>query len=385
MIRDMGRPKKYKHPDFMTFDRDSGKYVVRNPITKKKRTFSGEAEAVKAAELLKEWVETERQAQALDKGRPSISALVNRWMLDKLQFMPWDHRTKANHLYKMERIKRELGHRPVARTDSMFLEEWLESFCRTADQFNKWRFSLVMLWKLAVAKHLAEANEPEKIEQRSTSKKLEMNQKVRQQLDLDGYRAIHKIAQPWLKIAMEQSLVTLQARQEVCNMRLDHYRDGWLFVIRDKTSGDSDMAFIKIAMTAQLEDILARSKDGLHSPYLIHRRPDMRKRRQINAKPHWTYVNPDYLSKGFGKARDKAAVYAHLKPAERPTFHEIRGLGARLYRAQGVAESAIQALMTHAHQRTTQIYLERGTAALTDEDYHAVSAPLNLATIGVKP
>ncbi len=101
-------------------------------------------------------------------------------------------RTRANHLFKMARIKRELGHCSVARTDSMFLEEWLASFCKTADQFNKWRYSLVMLWKLAVAKHLAAANEPEKIEQRSTSKKLAMNQKVRHQLNLDGYKAIHK-------------------------------------------------------------------------------------------------------------------------------------------------------------------------------------------------
>jgi integrase len=57
---------------------------------------------------------------------------------------------------------------------------------------------------------------------------------------------------------------------------------------------------------------------------------------------------------------------------------DTRGLGARIYRAQGTPEGAIQALMTHAHRRTTQIYLDRGAAALTDDDYQAVVAPLTL-------
>ena len=70
-----------------------------------------------------------------------------------------------------------------------------------------------------------------------------------------------------------------------------------------------------------------------------------------------------------------------MPAAQRPTFHEIRGLGARLYRASGVAEDAIQALMTHSNRRTTQIYLERGVAALTDEDYHPVTATLSARNI----
>jgi hypothetical protein len=34
--------------------------------------------------------------------------------------------------------------------------------------------------------------------------------------------------------------------------------------------------------------------------------------------------------------------------------------------------------MTHPHRRATQIYLDRGRAALTDDDYQEVSAPLTL-------
>src|SRR5690606_17344527 len=163
-------------------------------------------------------------------------------------------------------------------------------------------------------------------------------------------------------------------------MQHQHYRRGYLFVIRDKVSGDSDMAFIKIKVTDEIEDIRRRSlADGIVSPFLVHRAPERRRREWTAGKPHWTYVNPEYLSKAFAEARDKVERYAELPPRERPTFHEIRGLGARLYRKLGVPEAAIQALMTHANKRTTAIYLDRGAEALSDDDYITVSATLRLA------
>ena len=119
--------------------------------------------------------------------------------------------------------------------------------------------------------------------------------------------------------------------------------------------------------------------DGVLSTFLVHRAPDRCRRNWTEGKPHWTYVHPEYLSKAFAEARGASGLYANMETAKRPTFHEIRGLGARIYRAQGTPEAAIQALMTHAHRRTTQIYLDRGAAALTDDDYQTVSAPLTLA------
>jgi enterobacteria phage integrase len=271
---------------------------------------------------------------------------------------------------------RHAGHRP----DRLHVPAGLAGvLCTSADAFNKWRYALVLLWRYGLSRNLAKSNDPEKIEQRSTSKKLEANLKTRQQLDTQGFWTIHEQAPAWLQLAMEQSLVTLQARLEVCNMRHTDYRDGHLFVIRDKVSGDSDMAFIKIAVTPQLDELRRRSlRTGIASPFLIHRAPDRRRREWIDGKPHWTYVVPDYLSKAFADARDAVERFKEMAPGVRPTFHEIRGLGARLYRSQGMHEDAIQALMTHAHQRTTQIYLDRGKEALTDADYHAVAAPMVL-------
>jgi hypothetical protein len=223
---DVGRPKKNDFPPNMTTDGGRGGYYVRNPITGKRKRFADEALARKAAEQLAIWLEGERRMKALDDGRPTVAALVDWWKKDRMQFMPWDEGTRAAVLHKMARSKRELGDRILTRTDCLFLEEWLASFCKTADQFNKWRYALVLLWKFAVSRKLVSACEPQKIEQRSTSKKLAMNQKVRLPLDLAGFNAIHEKAPAWLQIAMEQSLVTLQARAEICNMRHTDYRDG---------------------------------------------------------------------------------------------------------------------------------------------------------------
>lgn len=396
---DMGRPKKYKFPDHMTFDVSANRYVVRNPATGKKKKFASEAKARQAAEAVAALLEVERQRNARDEGRPTIALLVRKWIDDRLPFQPWSEGTRRNYVAKMNRISRELGSRVIEHTDCMLLEEWISRAAvrpggaTTADTFNDWRYVLNLLWKFAVSRNLAASNEAAKIEERSTSKKIEANRKVRQPLDLAGFRAIHDKAPTWLQLAMEQSLVTLQARNEICNMQHAHYRDGFLYVIRDKVSGDSDMAFIKIKVTEQLEELRKRSV-RMYSPsddpqvvsferppFLVFRKPDRRRREWTDGKPHWTYVNPDYLSKAFAEARDQVERFAAMPERQRPTFHEIRGLGARTYEEQGMDKAAIQALMTHAHKRTTQIYLERGAKALTDDDYHSVVAPLMLRDV----
>lgn len=377
----VGRPKSNDYPDYMSPDGDRGGFVVRNPITGKKKRFAPaeEDKARATAKMLKKWVDKERQAQALDAGKALIGGVVERFRTNRMQFMPWDKGTRYAIECKLNRIQRELGKRPIERTDCIFLEDWLTVFCKTADQWNKWRYVFVLVYAYAVSRKDITTNEGEKLLERSTSKKLEANQKIRQPLDIQGFLAIYEKAPSFLEIAMDQSLVTLLARTEICNVQQAHYRDGWLYVIRDKTSAQSDMAFIKIAITQQIEEIRRRSYlDALASPYLIHRKPANDRREWIENKPHWSFVNPPYLTKAFAAARQAAGIYEHLDPLERPSFHEIRGLGSRIMLANGIDAKVIQFLMTHSDPKTTEIYLEGGAAALKDSDYIPVSAPLSL-------
>jgi integrase len=378
----MGRPKKNEYPPYMTVDGDRGGFVVRNPINGKKKRFAAglKAEAVDLATRLAAFIAQRRARLLLESGLPTLAALIERWTLERLPLMPWDVSTRATAEMRLKRIKREKGDELVIDIDCVAIETWIGAITVRADPFNKWRQIWVWLYKFAVSQKIAKTNEAEKVERRSVSKKIKSNQKTRQRLDVAGFNDIYAQAEPWLQIAMEGSLLTLQSRKEVCNFKHADFRDGFLFVIRDKVAADSHMAFIKIRLTPELEALRGRALklDSIASPYLIHRKPERRQRRWMEGKPHWTYVNERYLTRAFKAARDKVARFAALPERERPTYHEIRGLGSRLYLEHGRSKRDIQELMTHSSQQTTEIYLERGPQALTDEDFHAVSAPFTL-------
>jgi len=377
----VGRPKNNNYPPFMFSDGGRGGFMVRNPITGKRKRFSAAQEALarQTAQRLAEWVQTIRQKNALDAGRPLVEQLVDRWEKERLAFMPWDESTRQTARWRLARIRREIGQQTLVDADCLSLGAWLTKTALRAQPFNKWRDVLILLWRFGVAQKLCASNEAEKVEPRSTSRKIESNRKVRQQLDVEGFKLIWAKAPAWLQVAMDASLVTLQARNEVCHMRHTDFRSGHLYVIRDKVAANSDMAFIRIGLTPELEEIRARARqlDDVVSPFLIHRTPARRQRRWMEGKPHWTYVEPSYLSKAFADARDQVERFTALPERERPTFHEIRGLGSRLYRKLGMTKDAIRALMTHSHERTTEIYLELGPQALTDDHFQVVSAPFS--------
>lgn len=292
---------------------------------------------------------------------------------------PWDTGTKKNALWRLDAIKRAMGHRTIATTDRVYLADWLDGQATSGDVHNKWRAHLVDLWRYFIARRWCDFNEAEAVMVRSTSAKLEENRKKRQRMELDDFWAIHDHGScpAFLRIAMEQSLITLQARTEICAMRTSHYRDGWLFVIRDKVAGDTDMAFIRIQITEQLEDIKRRAMaDGILTDYLVHRRAQQDRPQYRGNRPHWAAVMPAYLSKAFRAVRDATGRWDGQPALSRPTFHEIRSLGAREYRKAGYPEEYIQGLMTHADPKTTQIYLAGGK--LTDDHYHKVAAGMRL-------
>lgn len=431
---DVGRPKEHDFPVYMTVDGRGG-YEVRNPITKKKKRYSAEEkeEAEKDAKTLAEWMELRKQQEAAEDPRPKLNELIKLWVEERLPFQPWDEYSRNMAQTRLRRIGRECGNKAIEDVDCAFIDTWLCKTAKKADPFNKWLDIWVLLFNLAVVRKLAVANEAEKIERRSTSRKIASNRKVRRQLDVEGFEAIYGLAPPFLQVAMDLSLVTLLARNEVCEMQHPHFRHGFVFVIRDKTSADSSMAFIKIEVTEEIEAIRGRARTlvaeqlsdsdldceraakmkaagstvaqiasalkstprkihqllwyqrqrgsakniAVASPYLVHRVPTRKQKRWMAGKAHWTKIAPAYLSKTFAEIRDKVPRFAALPAKQRPTFHEIRGLGSRLHLQRGQSKKKIKELMAHGNQKTTDIYLERGAQALTDDDYVTVSAPFS--------
>lgn len=380
----MVRPKNNDRPPYMWPDGDRGGWIVVNPVTGKKKRFRADEEqrARETAQLLNEYLEARRQRELLEAGRPKLDEIIDRWLNEQMRLQPWDESTRITARQRLNRIKRELGKDGalIEDIDVVALNRWLSKTAPKADPFNKWRNILALVWGFAVAQGLAKENEAQKVQPRSVSRKIESNRKTRQPLDIQTFQAVHAVADPLLQLAMEMSLVTLQARNEIVNLRHTDFRDGFLYVIRDKTSGDSDMAFIRIGITPELESFRARAMklDDLASPYLIHRRPERMQRRWMAGKPHWTYVNRGYLTRLFEEVRDLIPAIKALPSRHKPVFHEIRGLGSRLAKDKGMPLQSIQALMTHSNPRTTAIYLEGGREALTDEHFVRVNAPFTV-------
>jgi integrase len=375
----MGRPRTNDFPPNMTSDVARGGFYVRNPITGKRKRFTDEREARLAAERMAAWVANERKDSAWNGGVATFALLAKKWLVDQLPRQPWSLGTMNNNKYIFQKVADELGDRHLASTSPMFLGEWLDGHCERTDLHVKYRKVLVTLYEFAISLGVITENQALKVLERSSSLKLAINHRVRDVMEIEGFRAIHALAPAWMQIAMELSLLTLQARKEICNMRHVHFRDGYLFVIRDKVSAKSEMGFIKIKLTPELEALRSRALqlDNVLSPFLIHRKPF----RRVRTQDHWTYVRPHYLSQRFKRLRTRAGIYEDLPVMQRPGFHMIKGLGGRLLRDRGVSKADIQALMTHSNPKMTALYLEGGAKLLSDDDYRTVEAPLCLTEV----
>lgn len=65
------------------------------------------------------------------------------------------------------------------------------------------------------------------------------------------------------------------------------------------------------------------------------------------------------LTKTFARVRDACKVFKKIPIAERPTFHEIRGLGGAQYLAQGYSQEYVNLLMGHTTMKMTKDYTDQ--------------------------
>lgn len=167
--------------------------------------------------------------------------------------------------------------------------------------------------------------------------------------DLDQFHAIIEQCPEWLKRACWIALITLQPREVICSWQLPKASAETIDAHRGKTG-----AAIRIRVGASLRDLIRKCRIGslkLGTRHLICRSP---------SRGNSVTISPDYLTRAFNKAVSKVEAGVEWWGDNPPTFHEIRSLGARIYKEQGYPEEDIQALLGHEKADTTKIYLDSG-------------------------
>jgi len=359
----------------------NGKYwQYRNPITGKKTSINKPmSEAVRLAKAanakLLPLMANDGKLLALITGEiaPTFKHLLGRFENEWVPTRRYAESTLREIGFKLARYKDDLGGRMVGELDVLAIAEYLDGFENNA--YTKHRGLMVQIFAFAVAKGLIDRNSAE-----LTLVKKEAEKK-RQRLSLDALNTIfnYEGTQPWLRRAIRLALVSLQRREDIVRWpksAVDLERN----VIRistGKTQNYEKPVHLEIVMGQALREVIIECiKSPVVCPYLISAIPKSRCRKQLQNKLHWNAVTADYLTKAFSEVRDKSKVFEHLEIEERPTFHEIRALGAWLYEQQGCHQDYIQALLGHADEKMTEHYL--AGHGPDEVAYMSVNADLNV-------
>ncbi len=158
------------------------------------------------------------------------------------------------------------------------------------------------------------------------------HERKRARLTKEVYATIWDQAEPWLRLAMDLSLVTLLRRDDVVSLKFSDVRDGFLWVVPQKTEG-STLVKLKIRVGDELASLLSQARDAVLSPYVVHRLPDRARPsdKRAAARQHHTQVMPEQLTRAFQDAREAAGVCRENPPI----FREIRSLGGALVSESG--------------------------------------------------
>lgn len=347
----MGRPRSRRRegwPDNLYPNRDGFKY--RHPITRKE-TFMGRdrAKAFAAARKLNALLMA--GGDLVDRvigARETVADAIKVFRDDEIPKRKWAAKTAAEHKITVKRIETGLGARELASLSVKDCASWIRGETESARSRQNLRLVLTWILDCAVEEGWIEANPA------AVTRKFAY-ERQRDRLTVKTYRAIWEQAPHWLRVAMDLSLLTLLRREDVSSLRFADVRDGAVWVVPTKTE-DSTGVRLKIAINGDLAAVLARARDDVVSPFIVHALPGKARpsEQRAKARTHHTQVLPEQITRGFTAARKAAGIESETPP----TFHEVRSLGGALLQQAGWSLEQVQALMGHASEEMTRVYLE---------------------------
>lgn len=299
-----------------------------------------------------------------DNPAKPIAKFISEYVTKKLPTYGTTEETRKNREYILLRIQKSvLGEKHVEDISTRELYEYLESLPSDWTR-QSYRAQLHQLFVWAKQTGLRTDNP-------ATDLGSLKPKRSRERLSLDQFNTIYSHAPHWLQNAMDLGLQTIQRPGDVLAMQFEHLSTTHLRFIQQKTGKK-----LQLEIGAPLREVLERCRDRIVSPYIVHRLPQRLRPRELRAKhrTHHTQVLLEQAERAFAVARDDCGLYKGNKNP--PTLHEIRSLGASLYRKAGWQEWKVQMLLGHSEIQMTRHYLKGHEAP-----WDTVPAGLDLAGI----
>lgn len=329
------RSAKYSGLPPFLYKNGQGYYYYRNPVTGVE-TGLGKNMAQAVTQAIQANLHFQGQAVTLlDKILGKDSKTVNDWC------------DVYGHHHRMKYLREGLGHYVLEKLTAMQIDEWLD---------KNWKDKLTMrqamlgaakqIFGAAIGKGWIKYNP-------ASDLKTDAPVPVRERLTLDDYMAIYEKAEFPLNRAMEFALMTSARRENVIKLERSDVQEGYLHIEHIKAKPGEEPMRVRYPLSMflpdvkwTLGDIVARCKDNIISKYLIHH-----KAHAGRAKPGHKYRDKT-IEQLFREAREAAGIVAR-DGHTLPTFHEIRALSKKLWKAQGVDTKI---LLGHKTDRMGDLY-----------------------------
>uniref|UniRef100_Q31HX1 Phage integrase n=1 Tax=Hydrogenovibrio crunogenus (strain DSM 25203 / XCL-2) TaxID=317025 RepID=Q31HX1_HYDCU len=208
------------------------------------------------------------------------------------------------------------------------------------------RSTLKDAFKEAIHQGIVEDNPAEKTRAPSVPVK-------RQRFNLDQVLKVLEInKETWLENAILLALITGQRVSDIAKMKFKDFDGEYLYVIQKKNrQGAPEKRYkyhkdIKLdALSMTLGDIINKCRDNVISKHLVHHT------KNEGLAKKGTSCHEQTISKRFTWLVREVVDGQNL-----PTFHELRSLSARLYKAQGNISE--QKVLGHKSAKSTEIYTD---------------------------
>jgi enterobacteria phage integrase len=276
----------------------------------------------------------------------SFGTFLAEYIADRLPGFEIKEGTRRERGYVLKRLQASsLGEKLVEEITTRDLHLYLQTLPSDWTR-QSFRAQLMQAFSWAIQTGLREDNPASPLERPKAKR-------ARLRLTLDHFKAIRDKAPRWLQNAMDLGLHTLQRPGDVVQMRWEQVGETALRVVQAKTGKR-----LELEIQPPLREVLTRCRDNVPSSFLVHRLPEKLRPRNMRAKARQehTQVLLEQAEREFQQARKLSGLYE--QEPNPPTLHEIRSLGASLYRESGWHEWQVQMLLGHSEIQMTKHYLK---------------------------